>query len=178
MIAIFYCGAIEINNHLLFSWLADRPFRYWIYLPAGLKLFLVMIFGLRAVYGVSLGVAISMVVSGLDISFLHSLLIGSGSGFAIFLSIYFFSYITKVAYPWYTLKFYQIPSLALLASILNSLIAYLIYRHIGLEDPFDWQSDIFIDVTGRFVGTFIFLFSAIYIRKFFSSQSKKTKITF
>jgi hypothetical protein len=56
-IACLYAGAVVVNNNLLFPWLEFDNFRNLLFLPAGLKLFLVMLFGWRAVAGIALGIA-------------------------------------------------------------------------------------------------------------------------
>ena len=163
-VAALYCGAIEINNHLLFSWLMDSPFRHWIYLPMGLKIFLIMLFGIRACIGVGLGIAVSMLSENLGLGFMTASIVGISSVVSIFLSILAFSSVTGIRYPWVKLKSYHIPVLAIFSSVINSLVLYKIYRIIGLEDSIDWKNDIFIEVTGRFLGAFIFIYLAVMLR--------------
>ena len=163
-VTAFYCGAIEINNHLLFFWLEDSPFRHWIYLPMGLKLFLIMLFGTRAFFGIALGIAVAMLSENLGISFIDALAIGMSSAVSILLSVKLFSYLTGVSYPWVKLKFYHLPMLAIFSVVFNSVVLYQLYRLTGLEDRLDWQNDILIEVTGRFLGTFIFIYLAVLLR--------------
>ena len=173
-VAALYCGAIEINNHLLFFWLEDSPFRHWIYLPMGLKLFLIMLFGTRAFFGIALGIAVSMLSENLGISFIYTLAIGMTSTLSILFSVKIFSYLTGVAYPWVKLKFYHLPMLAIFSAALNSLVLYKIYRLVGLEDSFDWKNDILIEVTGRFLGAFFFIYFALLVRDLLKKEALKS----
>lgn len=57
-IACFYAGCVLLNNSLLFFWAQDgSTYRYWIYLPGGFRLVLIMLFGWRGLIGVTIAVA-------------------------------------------------------------------------------------------------------------------------
>ena len=56
-LACLYTGAVEFNNQILFSGSQIGAFRNWVFLPAGLKLLLLMLFGWRAALALSLSIA-------------------------------------------------------------------------------------------------------------------------
>lgn len=77
-IACLYAGAVSINNNLIFSWLEFDDFRNLMFLPAGLKLFLVMLFGWRAVAGIAVGIAATALAEFPHVSMASALLLGGG----------------------------------------------------------------------------------------------------
>jgi len=80
MIACLYSGAVLLNNNLLFPWLEFDNFRNLLFLPAGLKLFLVMLFGWRAVAGIGLGIAAVALGELPQMPLSSALLLGAAAG--------------------------------------------------------------------------------------------------
>ena len=63
--------------------------------------------------------------------------------------------------------------LAIFSVVFNSVVLYQLYRLTGLEDRLDWQNDILIEVTGRFLGTFIFIYLAVLLRNNLKKEALK-----
>lgn len=164
-IACLYAGAVLLNNNLLFPWLEFDNFRYLLFLPAGLKLFLVMLFGWRAVLGIALGVSVVALSEFAHMPMAHALLMGAAAALSTKLALELLSRLVRVGYPWTQLS---LPSLTVIAcgvGLLDAATVQWSMAVLGYETFDQFMTDTLQGALGRIAGTFIFLALSLEIRR-------------
>lgn len=170
-IACLYAGAVLFNNNLLFPWLEFDNFRNLLFLPAGLKLFLVMLFGWRAVFGIGLGIA-AVALSEVPHMTMHdALLLGAIAALSTQLVLQAMSRLLRVGYPWAHLSWPSLIAIALAVGCADAVAIQWSMAALGYETFDGFFNETIKGVFGRVVGTFVFLAVSLEIRRHLSRQS-------
>ena len=165
MIACLYSGAVLLNNNLLFPWLEFDNFRNLLFLPAGLKLFLVMLFGWRAVAGIGLGIA-AVALGELP------QMPPRAAGLSTQLGLQAMARLLKVGYPWTQLGWGSLSAIALAVGCLDAVSLQGAMTVLGLESFDNFFPETLKGVFGRIVGTFVFLAVSLEVRRHLSRQTE------
>lgn len=164
-IACLYAGAVDINNSLLFPWLEYDNFRYLIFLPAGLKLFLVMLFNWRAVAGIMLGITAASLNEIPNLTLASAMLLGISAGLSTKITLGVCARLLGIGYPWSQLTWPSLCVLAIAVGSMDALAIHLSLYGLGLDSPDNMVSDVLKGAFGRVAGTFIFLALSLDIRR-------------
>ena len=165
-IACVYGGAILINNEILFPALEFDRYRYILFVPAGLKLLSIMLFGWRAVIGVGLGRAAVTLNEFPGIPLLSGLAFGGCVAVSTWAGIMLASRTLRITYPWHDLGWRHLLVIVLVSSLLDAVAFNLAMVWIGQEqlDP-DLVSDMLLGFVGRVVGAFAFMALALELKR-------------
>lgn len=165
-IACLYAGAVQVNNNLLFHWLEFDHFRNLLFLPAGLKLFLVMLFGWRAVAGIALGIA-AVALSEFPLMPMSSaFLLGAVAALSTQLTLRLMSRLLRVDYPWIQMSWPSLCAIALSVGCVDAIVIQWALTALGNETPDNnFLTDALQGAFGRVVGTFIFLAFSLEMRR-------------
>jgi hypothetical protein len=169
-IACLYSGAVLFNNNLLFPWLEFDDFRNLLFLPAGLKLFLVMLFGWRAVLGLGLGIAAVALSEFPHISMSYGLLFGSASALSTKLGLELMSRLLRVGYPWTKLHWPSLCAIALVVGCLDATTIQWVMGALGVETFDNFFVQTIKGCFGRVMGTFVFLAISLEVRRRLSNS--------
>ena len=164
-IACLYAGAVNINNSLLFPWLEYDDFRYLLFLPEGLKLFLVMLFGWRAVAGILLGVAAVSLNEIPHLTLLNAFALGTAAALSTKLTLSISARLLGIAYPWTQLKWHSLCALAIAVGCIDALVIHMTLYSMHLDNVDNLLSDVLKGAFGRVAGTFLFLALSLEIRR-------------
>ena len=164
-IACVYAGAVLINNNLLFPWLQFDSFRNLMFLPAGLKLFLVMLFGWRAVMGIALGITATALAEFHHVSMTSALLLGAMAALSTQLALLLMSRVLGVRFPWADMGWLKLCAIALVVGCLDALTVQSAMALLGYETFENFVSDTLQGAFGRVAGTFVFLSMALEVRR-------------
>lgn len=163
-IACIYAGAIQLNNKLFFPWTEFDEFRYLIYIPAGIKLLLMMLFGWRAVVGISLGIATVVLGEFSNMSYLSACTFGTVSSVVPYLGLIALSKILKISYPWNGLNFKTIAIISIVIGSIEALTQHFLLTFNGVEPLSHLIKDTLPSVFGRVMGTYLFMGLAVWVR--------------
>ena len=164
-IACMYAGAVLINNNLLFPWLELENFRSLLFLPAGLKLFLVMLLGWRAVLGIALGIMSVALSEFPHMSPLHGLLLGGIAALSTQLTLKLSAGALRVGYPWTSLSWPALCAMALAVGVVDATAVQGAMAWLGYENFEDFWSEALQGAFGRVLGTFVFLAVSLEVRR-------------
>ena len=164
-IASLYAGAVNINNSLLFPWLEYDDFSYLLFLPAGLKLFLVMLFGWRAVAGILLGVAAVSLNEIPALTLLPALTLGLTASMSTQLTLHACARLLGIGYPWTGLGWPSLSLLAVAVGCMDALTIHMTLYGLGLDNTDNLLSDVLQGAFGRVAGAFVFLALSLDIRR-------------
>jgi len=164
-IACMYAGAVLINNNLLFPWLEFENFRSLLFLPAGLKLFLVMLLGWRAVLGIALGIMSVALSEFPHMSTVHGLLLGAIAALSTQLTLMLSARALRVGYPWTSLRWPALCTIALAVGLTDATVVQVGMAWLGYEDFHDFWTETLQGAFGRVVGTFVFLAVSLEVRR-------------
>jgi len=176
-IACFYAGCVLINNNLLFFWAQDSSYRYWIYLPAGVRLVLVMLFGWRGLIGLAIAVTaigFSKLVPEIE-RMDHAVLAAIVRAGSIWLAFEFYGRVTKIKSPWGALTWAHVPFLALFVSSFSAIAVTLLLIYLELETMEAFARNVTAWVLGDTVGTMIVLAVVIGLRHSYVKWKSKIK---
>lgn len=166
LLTVAYAGTVEINNNLIFPWAADTVYRNWIFVPAGLQLLFVMLFGWRGVLGITFGGAAEYVGHlSLGLNVPASLFIAGSDALATWFSVELFSLVTGLRFPWTNLNWRQLPTLTALTAVVTAIALYLSLLVAGIEASQGALRDIALFILGDFLGAFVFFVVVLLIRK-------------
>ena len=167
-----YAGAILVNNELLFRAVELDRYRYLIFLPAGLKLLLVMLFGWRGVMGVALGIACSTLSEFSDLSLAQGLLFGATLALSTQLALRACSVLLRVDFPWDHLTWSSLLILVMTVGVFDAVAFQVAMSGIGHGGP---GSEALIDIASnaasRIVGGFLFICCAVQLRQYLRRDS-------
>lgn len=168
LIACFYAGCVLLNNSILFFWTQDtNSYRHWIYLPAGFRLALIMLFGWRGLIGVTIAVAgityspLVPEVTEMDDAVLAAI-VRTGS---IWLAIQIYGVITRVKTPWENITWIHIPFFALFVSLITNVAVTLYFVNLGVESIETFERNVTVWTFGDTIGTVIVLTAMIGLRR-------------
>lgn len=164
-IACLYAGAVAINNSLLFPWLEYSNFQYLLFLPAGLKLLLVMLFNWRAVAGIAIAVTAASLNEIPYLTLSHAVVLGVSAGLSTQITLSICARMLGIGYPWSQLTWLSLCTLAIVVGSVDALVVQLTMNGLGLDTLDDMFSDVLKGMFGRVAGTFIFLAVSLDIRR-------------
>ena len=170
-IACMYAGAVLINNNLLFPWLEFENFRSLLFLPAGLKLFLVMLMGWRAVLGIALGIMSVAVSEFPHMSTLHGLLLGVAAALSTQITLALCARVLRVGYPWTSLSWRALCVIALAVGVADAWVVQGAMVGLGYEDIDEFWPEALQGAFGRVLGTFVFLAVSLEVRRHLLRES-------
>ena len=155
--ALTWTAARIINNEILFKWTEVADYRHWVFVPAGIKLVLVMLFGWRGALGVMLGLSIYLPHTLPILALPQVLLLAVSLAFAPLVAVHIFSRWTGLVRPWLGLEGYHLPGLVLLSAVLCALPFHGMLLAFGVEHWEDSASQMSIMVIGDFLGAGILM---------------------
>ena len=165
-IACLYAGASLLNNNLLFPWLEFDNLRNLLFLPAGLKLFLVMLFSWRAVFGIALGIAAVALSEVPSMTMASALALGAAVALSTQLALQLISRLLRVGYPWTDLDWFSLSAIALTVGCADATTMQGALTLLGHEtSDNNFTADALQGAFGRVAGTFIFLAVSLEIRR-------------
>lgn len=164
VLACLYTGAVQLNNQILFAGSQIGSFQNWIFLPAGLKLLLLMLFGWRAAIALSLSIATIVLSELRTIPISVSILIGLFGGLTPYFVFVILSKLLNLSYPWNGLKFKDIVTISVFIGVVEAFIQRVGLNFIGVETWDNLLKDSVLVAIGRILGTFLFLGLAIWIK--------------
>lgn len=159
--AALWMASIYLNNEVLFQWTEEEEFVHWVFVPAGIRILLVMLFGWRA----ALGMALGSVPSVLEV------LPGAGTGMVAvtavatglmpWISVQLFSSRTGVRYPWHDLVWWHLPVVAALSAFTNSAMLNGQLILVGLEPPRELPVNLLAVMIGDLMGALVLLLATV-----------------
>jgi hypothetical protein len=167
-IACLYAGAVGVNNQLFFPWAEFDTLRYVFFLPAGLKLLLLMVFGWRAVIGLTLGIATIALSELTSVNYFTALAIGFVSGLSPYLGLRLVGVFFSIKFPWSGLNLKNILAISIFIGLLDALTLHLALSFSGFDKFQDLGVDLLPAAGGRIFGTLIFLGLAVRFKQSFS----------
>jgi hypothetical protein len=165
LLTVAYAGAVLINNNLLFPWAADSVYRHWIFLPAGLQLLFVMLFGWRGVLGLTFGAAAEYLSHPLGLNIPSALFVAGIDAISVWLGIEFYSVATGNRYPWAHISWKSVPVLSLVTAVLSAVGVFFAMMAAGIETSQHALRDIALFSLGDFVGASLFFVLVLLIRR-------------
>lgn len=165
LLTVAYAGAILINNHLLFPWAADTVYRHWIFLPAGMQLLFVMLFGWRGVLGLTFGGAVEYLTQPLGLNIPSALFVAAIDAMSVWLGVELYSAITGNRYPWAHLSWRSVPILSLITGVASAIGVFLAMIAAKMESGSNPLRDIAFFSLGDFIGAWIFFAVVLLIRR-------------
>ena len=162
--AIVWIIFVFLNNYYLFWWVAAESWAHLIYFPAGLKLVIVMLFGIRGAFGIFIG-AIYTFADAFPFLPLGNRVVTAGFYAAAPLVVCrVFQGFTGKHYPWTDLRFLDIINLSVGSSLLSSLVIFICVIAFSSQ-----PSSVFHVLTlffGDLIGIFVFFFAIATVRWF------------
>lgn len=165
-VACVYGGAILLNNEILFPALEFDRYRYLLFVPAGLKLLVIMLFGWRGVIGAGLGRAAVTLNEFPNLPMVDGLVFGASVAIAMWTGLALASRLLRIGYPWPDLRWPHLLVIVVLASLFDAVAFNLAMVWIGHEtlDP-RLASDMVKGFAGRVVGAFAFMLLALDLKR-------------
>ncbi len=175
LIACVYAGCVLINNHFLFFWAEDEPYRYWLYLPAGLRLLLIMLLGFPAVIGIGVASATVYVSPIVPQITEHSfaLILGFTESLAVYFSLLVYGAVAGIRYPWTGLTWRHIPLIAVLCSTATAFLSNAVRIVFNLGDLSSLERDVTLNIIGDVSGATLLLGLLIVARKSYLAYKKE-----
>lgn len=151
-----YVLAFELNSHLLDSF-KYAGWIYLIFLPAGIKLICIMLFGIWGTIGDA--VALYWMATNFlpDKTPMLWMIYSVTSSLMTFFAIQFAMKTFSINDSLSNLQFWQLPFLSLIGSSIHGFITILVMVKINLLSPTEYWPSSFAIITGDFVGIFVVL---------------------
>ena len=147
-----------------FPQLKSGPITYYIFLPAGIKLFTILIFRWRGLIGVALGTFTRLIFTDPSQSIASWFIVALSANLVIYLVIEFGLKILKVDRDLSNLNYYQVVGLATVASIFNgSVFAFAVSGLTTSQMSGGLFQSGFTTVMGNFAGNALFVCLALFI---------------
>ncbi|WP_374445167.1 hypothetical protein [Stella sp.] len=159
--AVLWMVSIYLNNEVLFQWTEEEEFVHWVFVPAGIRILLVMLFGWRAAFGMALG----------SVPWVLDVLPGVGAGTVAvtamatglmpWISVQLFSSVTGVRHPWHDLVWWHLPVIAGLSAFTNSAVLNGQLILVGLEPPRELPVNLLAVMIGDLLGALVLLLATV-----------------
>jgi hypothetical protein len=153
-VALSWIVIVFLNNQILFRWTALDSWVHLIYFPAGFKLIVIMLFGLRGAIGIFAGTIYNFFGIFPFLSPEKIVALAGIYAAAPLAALQVFELLTGRHYPWRDLRFFDIFLLSILTSIASSL-SILIGLRILSGQHTDIMSFIYF-IFGDLLGIIIF----------------------
>lgn len=165
-VACVYGGAILINNEILFPALEFDRYRYILFVPAGLKVLVMMLFGWRGVVGAALGRAAVTLNEFPGLPLLDGLLFGACVALAMWAGIVLATRLLHTAYPWHDLRWPHLLVIVGFACLFDAVAFNLALVWIGQEQlEAALAADMAMGFAGRVIGAFAFMLLALDLKR-------------
>jgi hypothetical protein len=153
-VSLSWIAVVFVNNQILFRWTALDSWLHLIYLAAGYKLLIIMLFGFKGAIGIFFGTIYNFVGIFPFLSSGSILALAALYAAAPLAACQVFESLTGRHYPWTKLRFSDILNLSLLASALSS-ISLVMGLWIISDTDFNIQSILYM-IIGDLLGILIF----------------------
>lgn len=157
--------ATRLNNEVIFTWSAVTDYRHWIFVPAGIKLVVAMVFRWRGALGVTLGISVDLPEYLPILSMPQTAILAVAHGFAPLAAVGLFSHWTGLRMPWHGLQGHHLPGLALLSASLGTLAFQLLIVAFGIEHWPEALPQMLIMIIGDFVGAGLLLIMLVVVSR-------------
>lgn len=174
LVACIYAGSALINNHFLFFWAEDEPYRYWFYPPAGLRLLLIMLLGFPAVIGIAVASAAIYMSPIVPEVTEHSLalVLGFTESLAVYGALVLYGSLTAVKFPWTGLAWKHVPLIAITCSISAAFFSNMMRMLLGLGEASTIHRDVTLSIAGDTMGSIFFLALLVLARRSYLAYEK------
>ena len=152
----FYLGTFELSN------LLPEQFKYddWIslvFLPAGSKLILILLFGFWGTIGDIFALAL-MATQFFDTQpFWVCFLYATISGFSSFYGVHIARNILRISVNLSEIQFIHLPIICLVGNLVHGFITMLLLYYLNVVTLDKFWADTFAMIFGDFLGSFIFI---------------------
>jgi len=174
LVACIYAGSVLINNHFIFFWAEDEPYRYWFYPPAGLRLLLMMLLGLPAAIGIGVASAtiyVSPIVPEIT-DHARAMVLGFTESLAVYGALLLYGHLTGIRHPWTKLIWKHIPMIAALSSLSAAIFSNMVRIVLELGETSTLKRDVTLNLIGDSLGSIFFLALLILARKSYLAYQK------
>ncbi len=161
--ALLWAVSVYLNNEVLFPWPEDEEYVHWVFVPAGIRILLVMLFGWRAVLGVAIGAVPGVLETLPGIGGAMVAAVAVAAGLMPWIAIQIFSAATAVRHPWHDLLWWHLPAIAALAAFANSAVFNSQLILLGFEPPRELPANLLSIMIGDFLGALVLLLAAIAV---------------
>jgi hypothetical protein len=171
-LAVIVAG-FNVVNSTLFAWAKDGDFTYYIWLPAGLRLLIIMLFGWLGVLAVTLGFffAHTPVTSG-SLNEAQLLLLGFVRAVSVYGALWAYGKITNVKFPWNYITWTHIPFLALITTLVNQVAFHSVHALLSVDRYVPVLRNIALAALSNMLGVLVFLALAILMRRSYLAYQK------
>ena len=161
LVAVIWLTSVVLNNYIVFSWTEEEAYLHWIYVPAGVRILLIMLFGWRGAAGMMLG-ALPPVADALPgIGPLMVLVIAAGGGLMAWMTVTLFSFMVRVRHPWTDLDWWHLPVLALATAFANEVFLNSQLVLLSFEERADFAGNVLTGMIGNFLGALVLLLTTL-----------------
>ena len=164
--AAIWVASVYLNNEILFVWTQKEEYLHWIFVPAGIKILLVMLLGWRGAFGIVLGTLPRVLEIFPGIGPGMAVLIATGAGLIPLLVLWTFSLSVGIRHPWHNLVWWHLPVLAVFSAFASSAFFNLLLLLLGLEPAGDLPENLLLVTTSHFLGTLLLLLSSVVTVRF------------
>lgn len=164
--ACLYAGFKLVSNELLVPWLEFDRYRFLVYLPAGMKLVLIMVFGWLGTVGVALGVAAAALNEFQELHFVEGLAYGAASAASTMIGVKVGALLLRIEYPWTNLRAWSLVGLAVMVGALDALTVHasMVVLQLDTLDG-DVAMDLIKAAFGRITGALLFIGVVVDFRR-------------
>ena len=161
LVAVVWLLAVFLNNYVFFVWTQKEAYIHWIFVPAGVRIVLIMLFGWRAAVGMALGAipAIDDILPGIGLAMVA--VVSSGAALMPWLCVALFSAVVGPRHPWTDLDWWHLPVLAVLCAFVSELFLNVQLIFLGFEERADFASNLLTGMIGNFLGALVLLVATV-----------------
>ncbi len=161
--AAIWVVAVYLNNDVLFVWTEEEEYLHWIFVPAGIKILLVMLLGWRGAVGMMVGAIPGIVDSLPDASLAMIAVVSIGVGLMPWLALQAFAALVGIRYPWDDLVWWHLPALAALSAFANSAFLNVQLILLRMEPAKEFPQNLLSVMIGDFLGALVLLLVSVAI---------------
>jgi len=163
IVATFTLYFVALAMSQLFSSLLMGKISLLLYLPAGIKLLSILIFGWRGAFGIALAIFVRLMTKDGTYLVLESLEMALINAGASWLVIYSFLRAFKISSNLYNLNLWHIVGLSAVCSVTNGLLfSWLLVGFNHLSAELYWHK-VFVIVVGSFTGNAVLVWLMTYV---------------
>ena len=166
VLAIVWIAVVQINNNYLFSWTTLENWIHFIYFPAGIKLIMIMLFGLIGSARVFVGSLYNFQKIFPHLTTLDIVIISVAYAAVPLAVCRLFEVFTGKHYPWMNLRFSDVAYLSVGSSVTSGLVMAILLWLVAHKKLY--CSSIFNFIVGDLNGiVLLFIFLCIMLRILF-----------
>lgn len=163
--ALLWVVARYLNNNVLFEWAEVTEYRHWIFLPAGVKLILALVFGWRGALGVTLGTCTYLQGNLPALAMPQIAMVAVALGFGPLIAVRILRAWTGLASPWFGMEARHLVAVLVLSAALCATAFQGLLVAFGVEDARDAPRQIAIMMFGDVTGAALLLSAAVGLRR-------------